>query len=71
MMVFIQSSIDGSPGTSASRPAAGGDPAGLEATKSMGARVGRARYQGARAVGHPDAGAASVLLIFETLARRA
>jgi len=41
---------------------------GLEATKSMEARVGRARYQGARAVGHPDAGAASVVLIFETLA---
>jgi dihydroxyacetone kinase-like protein len=47
----------------ASRAADGG----LEATKSMEARVGRARYQGARAVGHPDAGAASVALIFETL----
>jgi dihydroxyacetone kinase len=45
--------------------------AGLEATKSMEARVGRARYQGARAVGHPDAGAASILLIFETLASAA
>jgi dihydroxyacetone kinase-like protein len=45
--------------------------AGLEATKSMEARVGRARYQGARAVGHPDAGAASVALIFETLAAQA
>jgi dihydroxyacetone kinase-like protein len=48
----------------ASRAAA----AGLEATRSMEARVGRARYQGARAVGHPDAGAASIALIFETLA---
>jgi dihydroxyacetone kinase-like protein len=48
----------------ASRAAA----AGLEATRSMEARVGRARYQGAKAVGHPDAGAASVALIFETLA---
>jgi dihydroxyacetone kinase-like protein len=45
--------------------------AGLEATRSMEARVGRARYQGAKAVGHPDAGAASVALIFETLASRA
>jgi dihydroxyacetone kinase-like protein len=42
--------------------------AGLEATRSMEARVGRARYQGTRAAGHPDAGAASVALIFETLA---
>ena len=44
---------------------------GLEATKSMEARVGRARYQGARALGHPDAGAASILLIFGTLASQA
>lgn len=51
----------------ASRAAAGG----LEATKSMEARVGRARYQGARAVGHPDAGAASIALLFETLASAA
>jgi dihydroxyacetone kinase-like protein len=41
--------------------------AGLESTQAMPARVGRARYQGARAIGHPDAGAASVALIFETL----
>jgi len=45
--------------------------AGLEATRSMEARVGRDRYQGARAVGHPDAGAASVTLIFQTLASAA
>jgi dihydroxyacetone kinase-like protein len=48
----------------ASRAAA----AGLEATRSMEARVGRARYQGAKALGHVDAGAASIVLIFETLA---
>jgi dihydroxyacetone kinase-like protein len=41
---------------------------GLEATRAMEARVGRARYQAAKAVGHPDAGAASVALIFEILA---
>ena len=41
---------------------------GLEATRSMVAKVGRARYQGDKAVGHLDAGAASVALIFETLA---
>jgi dihydroxyacetone kinase-like protein len=45
--------------------------AGLEATKAMEARVGRARYQGARAIGHSDAGAASIVLIFETLAAQA
>jgi dihydroxyacetone kinase-like protein len=43
---------------------------GMEATKGMEAGVGRARYQGAKAVGHPDPGAASVVLIFETLAQR-
>lgn len=42
--------------------------AGMEATRGMVARVGRARYQGEKAVGHVDAGAASVALIFETLA---
>jgi dihydroxyacetone kinase len=42
--------------------------AGLEATRWMQARVGRARYLGPRAVGHPDAGAASIVLIFQTLA---
>jgi dihydroxyacetone kinase-like protein len=41
---------------------------GMEATRSMEAGVGRARYQGANAVGHVDPGAASVALMFETLA---
>ena len=42
--------------------------AGLEATRLMEANVGRARYQRGKAVGHVDAGAASVSLIFEVLA---
>lgn len=42
--------------------------AGMEATKDMVAKVGRARYQGENAIGHIDAGAASTALIFETLA---
>jgi dihydroxyacetone kinase-like protein len=41
---------------------------GMEATRSMEAGVGRARYQGANAIGHVDPGAASVALMFEILA---
>jgi len=41
---------------------------GVEATRAMQAAVGRARYQGAKAVGHVDPGAVSVALIFDTLA---
>lgn len=42
--------------------------AGAEATRDMVARVGRARYQGERSLGHIDAGAASVALLFRVLA---
>jgi phosphoenolpyruvate---glycerone phosphotransferase subunit DhaL len=45
--------------------------AGRDATIPMEARVGRARYQAAKGRGHVDAGAASVCLIFQTLARAA
>ncbi len=41
---------------------------GMERTRGMTARVGRARYQGEKAVGHIDAGAASVALILASLA---
>lgn len=44
---------------------------GMEATRQMVAKVGRARYQGENAVGHIDAGAASTALIFETLSTAA
>ncbi len=44
---------------------------GMEATVAMEARVGRARYQSGKGKGHVDAGAASVCLIFQTLARTA
>lgn len=44
---------------------------GMERTRGMRARVGRARYQGEKAIGHIDAGAASVALILESLARTA
>jgi dihydroxyacetone kinase-like protein len=44
---------------------------GMERTRDMKARVGRARYQGENAVGHIDPGAASVTLILATLSRAA
>lgn len=42
---------------------------GMEATRQMEARVGRARYQKGKGKGHIDAGAASVALVFKTLAK--
>jgi dihydroxyacetone kinase-like protein len=42
---------------------------GMERTRDMRARVGRARYQGEKAIGHVDAGAASVAIILASLAR--
>ena len=45
--------------------------AGVKATRDMEAKVGRARYQGTKAVGHIDPGAASVAIFFRTLAEPA
>jgi dihydroxyacetone kinase-like protein len=42
---------------------------GMERTREMKAKVGRARYQGDKAIGHVDAGAASVAIIMASLAR--
>lgn len=42
---------------------------GAEATKSMQAAKGRARYQGEKSIGHMDAGAMSLTLIVETLSQ--
>lgn len=44
---------------------------GMLSTSPMLAQRGRARYQGDRARGHVDAGAASIALIFQTLASTA
>lgn len=44
---------------------------GMEATIPLQAKVGRARAQPEKGAGHVDAGAASVCLIFQTLARAA
>jgi dihydroxyacetone kinase-like protein len=49
------------------RAAAAAAAAGAESTRSMTARVGRARYQGEKSVGHVDAGAVSVALIFHSI----
>ena len=40
---------------------------GAEGTKALRATKGRARYQGEKSIGHQDAGATSVALIFEAL----
>ncbi len=41
---------------------------GMEKTKEMTATLGRARYLGERALGHPDPGAVSTHLILESMA---
>jgi dihydroxyacetone kinase-like protein len=58
----------GADARTALKEAAAAAAAGAESTRAMVARVGRARYQGERSVGHLDAGAASVALIFRVLA---
>ena len=40
---------------------------GMEATEQMPAKVGRARYQKEKGVGHVDAGSASVAILFRSL----
>ncbi len=45
--------------------------AGRDRTIGMEAKVGRARYQAGKGAGHVDAGAASVCLLFQALARAA
>ena len=40
---------------------------GMEATKQMAAKVGRARYQKEKGLGHVDPGSASVAIFFQTL----
>ena len=40
---------------------------GMEATRQMPAKVGRARYQKEKGIGHVDPGSASVAIFFKTL----
>jgi dihydroxyacetone kinase-like protein len=58
----------GADASAALAEAAAAAAAGAESTRAMVARVGRARYQGEKSVGHLDAGAVSVALIFRVLA---
>jgi dihydroxyacetone kinase-like protein len=44
---------------------------GADATRNMVARQGKSRYLGERALGHPDAGAYSIVTILEALAEAA
>ncbi|HTO21898.1 MAG TPA: DAK2 domain-containing protein, partial [Spirochaetia bacterium] len=58
----------GQPVRQALEAAAAAADQGRDATAGMEANVGRARSQPARGKGHVDAGAASVALLFQTLA---
>jgi len=61
----------GLPVAEALRHAADQARAGAEATRSMRATRGRGRYQGENSIGHQDAGATSVAIIFGALAESA
>jgi phosphoenolpyruvate---glycerone phosphotransferase subunit DhaL len=62
---------NGQPPSECLRGASQAASAGMEATRAMEAKVGRGRYQKDKTVGHLDAGAASISLIFEVLSRAA
>lgn len=47
--------------------AASGATAGMEATKDMIATMGRAKTLGEKSIGHPDPGAVSVSIMFQTM----
>jgi len=61
----------GEPAEAALAQAARAAEEGMGATIPMQAKVGRARYQPGKGTGHVDAGAASVCLLFRTLAQAA
>lgn len=64
-------SFEGSPADlgSALRAAADAARAGMESTRPLQARKGRASYLGERSIGHQDPGATSCWLLLEALAR--
>ena len=62
---------EGGTAAAALSAAASAAEAGRESTIPMEAKVGRARYQAGKGAGHVDAGAASVCLLFQELARAA
>ena len=71
VMALKKAAESGLPPAAALQEAARAAEAGRDATVGMEARVGRARYQAGRGRGHIDAGAASMCLIFQALARAA
>lgn len=54
----------GAPPTAALQQAAAAARAGAESTQALVARYGRAKFQGEKTLGHTDAGAASMALLF-------
>jgi dihydroxyacetone kinase-like protein len=64
----LQAHASGSTPEAALHHAAQAARQGAEATRTLIARQGRARFTGERSLGHVDAGAVSVALLFETLA---
>jgi len=58
----------GKPVEFALREAAAAAAAGAESTRTLVARHGRAKYLGEKTIGHPDAGAASMALVFRGFA---
>lgn len=64
---FRDSVQSGSSITTAFEQAAAAARAGAQATAALVAKHGRAKFVGERSLGHVDAGAASVALLFETL----
>jgi dihydroxyacetone kinase-like protein len=63
-----RAAAEGAPIEEALQRAAAAARAGAEATAGMVARQGKSRSLGERSLGHPDAGAHSIALLFEVLA---
>jgi len=68
---FRQAADAGSSLAECGAKAAAAARSGAEHTKTMIATKGRAHYVGERGLGHPDAGAVSIALLFETLSSKA
>jgi phosphoenolpyruvate---glycerone phosphotransferase subunit DhaL len=64
---FRQAADDGHPLAECGARAAAAARSGAEHTKTLIATKGRAHYVGERGLGHPDAGAVSIALLFETI----
>jgi dihydroxyacetone kinase-like protein len=63
-----RSAQDGAPLRETLRRAAAAARNGADATRTLIARKGKARYLGERALGHPDAGAQTIAVILHAMA---